>query len=70
MSNQKIGNLIEEAFHLSCINCGEKNELLLIAHRNVTKSITGFVISCSQCFSDVTGSDLLYRRRGGDSNER
>lgn len=47
---QKIENKNEMTnFSLSCINCGCREEIHLIAHRDKDRYICGFIAVCGNC---------------------
>ena len=53
-AKQKIGNKDKGAnCSLRCINCGCKEEINLVAHRNNDNYITGFVAVCSDCVKSL-----------------
>jgi len=50
IEDQKIGNIQNNSnYTLTCIGCGSRRNLVMTAHRNEEKSITGFLISCEDC---------------------
>ena len=47
---QKLGNMNKETnYSLRCINCGSRQEINLVAHRNKEEYICGFLAVCSNC---------------------
>jgi hypothetical protein len=59
---QKIENKNEMTnFSLSCINCGCREEIHLIAHRDKDKYICGFIVVCAEC-SEALKKDKRYIR--------
>ncbi|MCK4328316.1 hypothetical protein KAX02_00580 [candidate division WOR-3 bacterium] len=47
---QKLGNMNKKTnYSLRCINCGSKEEINLVAHRNKEEYICGFIAVCSDC---------------------
>ena len=49
-NKQELGNMNKKTnYSLRCINCGCKEEINLVAHRNKKEYICGFIAICSDC---------------------
>lgn len=45
----KVGNVVDEIFLASCIDCGSKTNITMHAHRNGHGDMIGFIFLCDKC---------------------
>ena len=45
-------------YELSCVRCGNADEVHLVAHRDESYCITGFIVSCGECHELISGCDF------------
>jgi hypothetical protein len=52
---------LNDEFKCSCINCGCNNNLQMIALRNKTGKMVGWVFVCTDCADAVGGKNLIFQ---------
>ena len=56
-----IKNESGDTYFMSCIRCGERNDLQQIAHR-IDGRMVGFVFCCGSCFKNVANGTLEFNK--------
>ncbi len=46
---------MENNYLTSCAKCGKTEKLMMVAHRNESGLMIGFIFSCSDCFTTISG---------------
>ena len=50
-------------YTISCIRCGSENDLEMVAHRNKSGRMVGWIFTCRTCFEFVEGRELHSKNK-------
>ncbi len=51
---------IKPKYAISCIVCGAQENLAMVAHRNNSKNMVGWIFVCQDCFSVVSNKNIKF----------